>query len=58
MEILEGLFHLSKHYEDAGDVWMVEGLDLFLVPSITNLSSIPYYLEIWLGPSLKESAQI
>ena len=46
MEILEGLFHLSKHYEDAGDVWMVEGLDLFLVPSITNLSSIPYYLEI------------
>lgn len=28
MEILEGLFHLSKHYEDAGDVWIVDGLDL------------------------------
>ena len=28
MEILERLFHLYKHYEDAGEIWMVDGLDM------------------------------
>ena len=28
MEILEGLFHLFKNYEDAGEIWMVDGLDM------------------------------
>jgi len=39
MEILEGLFHLSKHYEDAGEVWMVEGLD-FSKPDIHDIVHI------------------
>ena len=28
MEILEGLFHLSQRYEDAGEVWTIDGLDM------------------------------